>query len=512
MNIRYSLAVLSFAVLSTVPSRAEEQAVAYLSPNGSVHSEMIVTGVRLTGDARKTCTQELWVYPLTRDQQSLIAQYGGNNGRQTFCIVSGNDKNKPGRVSMWMNGDSSYSTASITSASQVPLNQWTHIALVMDGDVWRLYINGELDGETSGHSAHLLDATSADGFVIGNTRVTNPNGGANAYFAEVRVWKCARTQAEIKSAMNTRLQDAWKLDDLVGYWPLADGADAYAANGNGLRNGATMDYNFSTPLALWGWQYAKGSRVSWVTSDLPVTGLLPGDSFAVRNECWSNDATNAVDTQISAAPTRFTLMAWCFVSRSTPGKMNYLFGKMRYANGRLQFYENNGNLVLWMGGGIGGRTNESFQVGNVMMPHRWTHVALVKDGPIARVYVDGQLKGEGGGFTLDPLDANLHFCGYKSEGASGAFYGAMKNVGFWGKALTEKAIRDRMALLPRPDEPGLLGYWPADDGTGTSVRNLKTGALSGIAMPNGEVLWLKGANMPIVDGETPRPGMAVVVR
>ena len=161
------------------------------------------------------------------------------------------------------------------SASTIPLDAWSHVAWVADGDTWRLYINGNLDAESTGHADHLLDASSADGFVIGNTRSNNPNGASKAYFAEARVWKCARTGEEINAAKGTRIADAWRKEDLIGYWPLNDGPADYALNGNKARNYACPDAKKYTPSGAepFTCSYARGSRVGWVASALPLREL-----------------------------------------------------------------------------------------------------------------------------------------------------------------------------------------------------------------------------------------------
>ena len=248
-----------------------ESMVAYLAPDGSNHSQWISTGVSLKGDARKTCTVEIWVYPLSGSSKiQLIEQYSGNTGRMNF------ERQVDGTLRMWMGG---YTGAELISASTLPLNTWSHVAWVADGDTWRLYVNGNLDAESTGHADHLLDAGSADGFVIGNTRSSNPNGQSNAYFAEARVWKCARTGAEIGAAMNKRIENAWYIEDLIGYWPLADGAADYALNGNKVRNYAVLDPTAYTPSGAisFNYCYAGGNRVGWVSSALPVTGELQGE-------------------------------------------------------------------------------------------------------------------------------------------------------------------------------------------------------------------------------------------
>ena len=465
-----------------------ESMVAYLAPEGTTHSQWISTGVSLKGDARKTCTVEIWVYPLSGSSINLqfIEQFSGGNGRMNL-----NRNASDGKLRMWMGG---YTGAELFSNHAIPLDTWSHVAWVADGDTWRLYINGELDAQSTGHTDHLLDAGSADGFVIGNTRSSNPNGQSNAYFAEARVWKCARTTAEIQAAMNKRIENAWNVADLIGYWPLNDGAADYALKGNRARNYAVLDPTAYTPsgAANFNYSYANGNRVGWVSSALPVTGTLQGEQSAL---CGTGIHTNAVNTGIIDTPDGFTFMGWYLVNKSGSSINNYLCAKTQNGNGRMQFNECNGALRFWIGGGSDGKTNEEFTVANCMPVGQWTHVALTKIANTVKIYVNGTLVGENNAFTMGLCNANLHLGGFDAGGSRGGFIGAFRNVGFWSRAMGQTRIKDFMFALPESDDEKLLGYWPLDEGDGNAVRNLKTGGAAGQPVGNGFFMWNTGANM-----------------
>ena len=518
----FAAAVVSAATLSAL---ADDPTVAYLwpTPSGADHKQGIFTGIGLRGDDRKTCTLELWFNPLSDSLAShLIEQYNADAGRLNFTRSGSTHK-----LGIWMGG---YDGASMDSVGELPLKTWTHVAWVVDNDTWRLYINGELDSESTGHASHLM-CQNPDGIVIGNSWKSNYNGNSAGYYAEARVWKCARTGAQIKEWMNKRIENPLAEPDLVGYWPIEDAADVeQKVMGVYLRNYAIPDsaaatYGLVPGGILYGAEanYIVKSQSSAANGGpLPVSGTLPPDQTALYNlgsyPSVTKDAggwTNAVNTFVSATPKNFTFMGWYLIGESTAGRYNHLFGKMKNGNGRATFCENNGNLTFNMLGGSGGATNEAVAATSAMPVKRWAHVALVKAGASVKIYIDGALKATSDAFTLDLCDANLHVAGFAvgGAGATGGYLGAVKNVGFWSRAMDAETIAKYMTAMPDPDEKSLLGYWPLDDGAGTSARNLKTGGVAAAPLGAGApFFWAKGPNMPVVEGTVPPAAFVIVVR
>lgn len=493
-----------------------------VNPNG-----WIQTTTRFLNTESTNVTVEIWVRPMTSDMHHLIEQYSaGGLGRQNFRLFKIDDNRM--YVHNWLGGNNNNTIPgqelrSDDSVSTVPVGEWTHIAWVCDGTIWRLYINGELNIEQDGFSTdNHLDQNGADGFVIGNSRTSNPNGSSNAFFAEARLWKRARTSAEIKEWYNKRIPKAWNEPDLIGYWPMVEGQETVEKNG-GFRNYATMHAVNNPNSNSYTWYYAKysSSCVTFPETDkpVPITGELDGDDGALS---CSGSMENGciVDTRAFDNPHNFTLMAW-FLRRTTGGSAwpNTYFGKSTGGNGRLLVREWDGKLHFWMGGGNGGKTNEELQVelptdkaGNF----QWHHIAYVKDDQTVRMYLNGEPLGEGGPFELDMLNTqSLQFGGFEAGGSRSIYSGLIKNASFWKKAMTAKEIQTYMTTNPRGDEHKLIGYWPFDDGDGNEARNLKVGAPNAVMYPQEpnqywkgtNLSWQTGANMPVVKGTLPKPGM-----
>ena len=93
---------------------------------------------------------------------------------------------------------------------------WIHLAGVYDGSAWRLYRNGALVGS----AADPVGAVHVAGnWAIGAAAQTNDRFFAGA-IDEVRLWRIARSAAQINSDMNRRLDGVEP--GLAGLWR-ADG-------------------------------------------------------------------------------------------------------------------------------------------------------------------------------------------------------------------------------------------------------------------------------------------------
>jgi len=123
-------------------------------------------------------TAECWIYPTASPNQPIIM--GQWNGSYSWAIQMSNDSSRNLRFLTSSVGDQVSSTA-------VALNQWSHVALVRNGNTFDIYLNGT-SVKTATNSAALLAST--DAFTIGN----NAGGGQpfQGYIDEVRISKMAR--------------------------------------------------------------------------------------------------------------------------------------------------------------------------------------------------------------------------------------------------------------------------------------------------------------------------------
>src|SRR5262245_48410922 len=132
-------------------------------------------------------------------------------------------------------------TSSLHDGGVVPANRWTHVAVVFNGVDRRHYINGELvatfaeTGPSPTNTEPMRIASDADFNVP-------PTGALD----EIRLWSIARTEAQLRAAINTAISTAQP--GLVAVWPL----DGNALDVIGARDGAVSGTGIgalSTPVA-----------------------------------------------------------------------------------------------------------------------------------------------------------------------------------------------------------------------------------------------------------------------
>ena len=202
-------------------------------------------------------TLEVWVKPTAGGGEWALVFGKQNNPSDAnpwysyrFYANSANSSQKgfPRTVAFTVAKAGGYETG-LGSTNLVPVDVWTHIAGVYDGQTMTVYINGLPESSMPMTS----DMRTSDlGLYIGKASWTNYNN-YNGQMDEIRIWNVARTPAQIQTWMNLSLpEDA---PGLVAYWPFNDtpgsptAADATSNNHVAtLYNGAAIVGNATSPV------------------------------------------------------------------------------------------------------------------------------------------------------------------------------------------------------------------------------------------------------------------------
>jgi hypothetical protein len=185
------------------------------------------------GNAQRTV--EFWAYIKTSDwigERNPLYSYGvqtANNPGSTFGLdlgtnavtgMAGNHATLNPVTNQGFNDDSR-NYLGITSTA----DQWVHIAMTWDGTAVKTYVNGALRITTPGMNGVTMLATVASPVTVG----CNPanNNCFNGLIDEFRIWKTARTEAELSA--NYKKPLVGDEANLVGYWKFDEAPGATMA-------------------------------------------------------------------------------------------------------------------------------------------------------------------------------------------------------------------------------------------------------------------------------------------
>ena len=220
------------------------------------------------GNASRTL--EFWALIKTTDwvgESNEVFEYGSAGSATAFGLDFGTNPvvgmaGNHATLNPFTNGgfnDDSTNYLGITSTS----NQWVHIAMTWDGTALRTYVNGALRITTNGIGGITALATAQSPLSIG-CNFQNLNC-INGYFAELRLWKAARTATQIMDSYNRTL--VGNETDLVGYWKFDDAPGstvaADAVTGGQTPHPGTLSAN------------ATAQRPTFITPTPPPPILCP---------------------------------------------------------------------------------------------------------------------------------------------------------------------------------------------------------------------------------------------
>lgn len=233
------------------------------------------TGV--LGSANRTF--EAWVFVSSSAPASnlSILDYGLNavGSRNTF-LVSGS------RGLSFLSGGTNANIG--TSANAIPVNQWVHVAFVLDNSTGYLYVNGIQMG--TGSLSTVNTPSNNETVKIGQ-RVSGGTIPFHGSLDEVRIWDVARTAAEIQASMNSEL--CGQNPNLKMYLKFNEGA----AGGTNTGTNSTADHSGNGYNGILSNFSLAGATSNWVTG----SGVGDGTSTAYVQESacdtfiWSANST-----------------------------------------------------------------------------------------------------------------------------------------------------------------------------------------------------------------------------
>lgn len=353
-------------------------------------------------ESRKSVTVEFWIKP---DLDSAGETICFNT---QFYILLQNGKLRWGGNSV----------NSVFSSKLVKGGVWTHCAVSLDGvkDSVRIYFNGVLDTFAK-ETTSLLSVT--DSMSVGYKYFNKFKGEID----EFRVWRVARSAAEIKNTYKTHIAN-WNLDEIYNYGELAyvqSYESKYSDSGFSVPNSKINGTIKTNPIGL------KPNKIVRHNN----SQFFSGGSFSFLEATTSNHPDLSITKEL-------TFEAWvnpsAFDTRMVIADLTGGGGGFQVAvlyDGKINFSISNYATTTSMG----------------MAANTWYHVAVVVDSvdvttSRSRIYVNGKLINTATHYQLAANAGKLRLGASLSNGDY--FKGYLDEVRISNWAKTEAEIMENM--------------------------------------------------------------------
>jgi uncharacterized protein (TIGR02145 family) len=367
-------------------------------------------------------TISLWFNTNDVSNRPGLLGYGGNGSCGTTLLMG---LNVSGAGQFHVQGHCGNNTAAYAYGS-VPINNWYHWVLTIDGSTQKIYVNGVLKSTDNTFSG--TTATAGVDFALG--AITHSNGlspytDVNVGFFQgklddVRIYDSAMTDAQV--------MDLYANESMVAYYPFNGNANDESGNGyNGSVNGATITsdrFNEAAKAYNFTWNGTSSDKIQ-----------IPGTSSLNFNSGG------------------FSISAWFKFSGTSYNGYNYPIVSKHVCSENsgyiLMLYNN--KLTFWTGGtGWSGylSTTDSYVDGN------WYHAVATYDGTTRKIYVNGILKASDAVAYTSINAANIALGGY--NGCNGGFNGKLDDIRVYYTSLSDAQVM----RIYKSESPELVAYYP----------------------------------------------------
>jgi hypothetical protein len=309
----------------------------------------------------KTFTVEAWLYQnsfvTAASYFNIVLGDGQASGAAMYWNCGTDNSNKP-EIS-WYDGASKSATAS----NALPINQWNHVAWVVNAGVIKIYVNGisqTLTGTTT-----LTNATGSDTILIGVDR-------ANYYTGYISSLRVIKGQALYTSNFVPPSAPLTEVQNSILLVPGTAAAivDASMINNFETANGASINTSVT--------KYGNSSMYFDGTGDWLTTRYNPSQQPGSGNltwEMWIN-TTNSTQyaTLYSRTPASFASGMWSLM-------MNHASSTAGDVALYVADYSVGTPLLLTTGANV--------RDGN------WHHIAVVRNGSSWVLYINGTSRATG---------------------------------------------------------------------------------------------------------------------
>jgi len=378
----------------------------------------------LNADFSSGMTLEAWVYADTATNWGRILELATNTGTERIVLYRSGTSNHLG-FSLCRGTDAE----TVFAADVFRTGCWLHVAVTQDSPgsdgkaAVTLYVNGSVCA--SWRMLPPLNVARTQCYV--GKSLYAGDALHKGRMAELRIWTRARTQTELRQAMNRTL--AGSEAGLHLYYPLSETGGQVAS--------AQLVASATSALP---WPVAMTTVFNGIDTYVPLPTMTADFSRGFTLEAWVYCDTAGQYTRIIELGTG-------------PGVDTIILARVGTSN----------DLGLWV---TRGTAAENIVAVGGLQTGCWLHVAATLDAPgsdgrgAAAIYVNGVLQGSGRLSLPRNLPRNVCNLGKSPWAVDPLFKGRMAEVRVWTRARTQAELQASMSRTLSGTEAGLCLYRP----------------------------------------------------
>jgi hypothetical protein len=372
-------------------------------------------------DLGSAFTLECWFWTENSNTDVAIMQRGGGggawNGTNGIYYGISFTSNKIAWISAPSSGNNQY----MTGTTNIPLNQWNHVAVSYNGTTTSVYLNG--NREVTSTQSYLIP-TTRDVFAVGTGQVNGAASSTNDYTGNIAEFRLSNSVRYDPTQTTLTLPTApFTSDSDTGI--LLKGADA------GIIDKAQSVKS----VKLVGNTKSSTTQSKYLTSSMYFDGT--GDSITIGNNqglhIGSGDFTIEMWFRAAAVNTNQTLM----IRRSAQAARGFVMNINSSAANKLGFVAGDTNTSGW---------EVSFTSTSDLSADTWHHAAIVRSGNNFYLYLDGTQEATvSSSATIADDTSNLIIA--NNDSGSGGFTGYISDLRIT-KGLARYTATDETANIP----------------------------------------------------------------